>query len=104
MKEIKNYKEFYDLVYNKKEYITLIYYFCEDDWCVKLNETIETIFDNNNNGNIIPRGLNIKNSELITKVDLTNYPVCRLYKNSKMFQEIYCTHSNMETIISSLLS
>ena len=104
MKEIKNYKEFYDLVYNKKEYITLIYYFCEDDWCVELNKTIEKLFNNNNNGNIILRGLNIKNSELVTKVDLTNYPVFRLYKDSKMFQEIYCTHSNMETIISSLLS
>ena len=44
------------------------------------------------------------NQSLIDSEDITNYPIIRLYKAGKMFQEIYVTHNNIEEIVLSLMN
>lgn len=105
MNVILNSKSFYKFM--KRDAIVLAYFYEEDFWSHDLNERLSNIFLNNNNGNITILLIDLsrkKNIDLINSEDITNYPIIRLYKSGKMFQEIYTTYTNIEEIVGSLLN
>jgi len=105
--EINGYKEFNKYLVNKSNNIIIVYVYTEDIWCNKLNHILFPIFKENNNGNVIFLRVNAdlqSNNDVLSKTDVTNFPIIRLYKDGNMFQEIYCTYPNISTIIKSLIN
>ena len=79
----------------------------EIDRFVTINEKMDKIFSSNCNGNtkILKIDLGkLGNKSIITECNINCYPIIRLYKYSKTFQEIYCTYPNVDEIIASFLN
>jgi hypothetical protein len=105
--DINGYKEFNKYIVNKSNNIIITYIYTREVWCEKLNNTLFPIFKENNNGNVIFLKVDADvqaNHEVLSKTDVTNYPIVRLYKEGNMFQEIYCTYPNISSIIKSLIN
>ena len=105
--EINGYKEFNKYLVNKSNNIIIVNIYTQESWCIKLNQILFPIFKDNNNGNVIFLTVNAdlqSNTEVLSKTDVTNYPIVRLYKEGTMFQEIYSTYPNISTIIKSLIN
>lgn len=107
IKSIQNLKEFTKFLDNNYSSLIIVYFYETSDWFNELNEKMDKIFSSNCNGNtkILKIDLSkLSNKSIITECNVNCYPIIRLYKYSKMFQEIYCTYPNVEEIISSFLN
>ena len=104
MIEISSIKEFNKYVL-KEHKILIVYFYTTKDWCQELNNKLFSIFKENCNGNIIILNVNVDTiTNIHLETNLTTVPIIRLYKDSKMLHEIYCTFPNLEEIITSLIS
>ena len=77
------------------------------EWCTSLTDKLDNVFAQNCNGNtkILKIDLGkLSNKSIISECQINSYPIIRLYKYSKTFQEIYCTYPNIEEIILSFLN
>ena len=104
--DINGYKEFNKYLVNKSNNIIIVYIYTNESWCCRLNDTLLPVFKDNNNGNVIFLTVNSDlpvNQEILSKTDVTNFPIIRLYKEGSMFQEIYATYPNISSIIKSLI-
>lgn len=105
MNVINGSKSFYR--YMKRDAIVLAYFYVDDFWNIDLSKRLFSVFEENNNGNInilLVDFYKKSNQSLIDSEDITNYPIIRLYKAGRMFQEIYVTHNNIEEIVLSLMN
>ena len=98
---LKSYRDFNNYIINRPQYISIVYFHTNEEWCDNLNTLVNNLFKENCNGNISTFTMNIKYTH--EELDLTSYPVFRLYKNGSMFQEIYGGYDNIETIIKNIL-
>jgi len=105
MNVINGSKSFYR--YMKRDSIVLAYFYVDDFWNMDLSKRLFSVFEENNNGNITILLVDFykkSNQSLVDSEDITNYPIIRLYKAGKMFQEIYVTHKNIDEIVLSLMN
>jgi len=105
MNVINGSKSFYR--YMKRDSIVLVYFYVDDFWNMDLSKRLFSVFEENNNGNITILLVDFykkSNQSLVDSEDITNYPIIRLYKAGKMFQEIYVTHKNIDEIVLSLMN
>lgn len=107
VKNIQNYKDLSKFLDNNYSSLIIAYFFETSEWCSDLNTKLDIQFSNNCNGNtkILKIDLSkLSNKSIITECEINSYPIIRLYKYSKMFQEIYCTYPNIDEIVSSFLN
>lgn len=105
MNHINGLKSFYR--HMKRDAIVLAYFYEDDFWNKDLTNRLFSVFEENNNGNITILLVDFykkSNESLIESEDITNFPIIRLYKAGKMFQEIYVTDKNIERIVRSLMN
>jgi len=91
----------------KRDAIVLAYFYVDDFWNMDTTKKLLSVFEENNNGNInilLVDFYKKSNQSLVDSEDITNFPIIRLYKAGKMFQEIYITHSNIDEIVRSLMN
>ncbi len=107
VKDISSLKDFNKFLENNYSSLIIVYFYESNEWCSKLTERLDTIFNSNCNGNtkILKIDLGkLGNKSIIRECSINAYPIIRLYKYSKTFQEIYCTYPNLEEIIASFLN
>jgi len=105
MNVINGSKSFYRFM--RRDAIVLAYFYVDDFWNNDISKKLFSVFEENNNGNInilLVDFFKKSNKSLEESEDITNYPIIRLYKAGKMFQEIYVTHRNIEEIVRSLIN
>jgi hypothetical protein len=105
MNVINGSKSFYRFM--KRDAIVLAYFYVDDFWNMDTTKKLLSVFEENNNGNInilLVDFYKKSNQSLVDSEDITNFPIIRLYKAGKMFQEIYITHSNIDEIVRSLMN
>lgn len=105
MNVINGSKSFYRFM--KRDAIVLAYFYVDDFWNMDTTKKLLSVFEENNNGNInilLVDFYKKSNQSLVDSEDITNFPIIRLYKAGKMFQEIYITHGNIDEIVRSLMN
>lgn len=105
MNVINGSKSFYRFM--KRDGIVLAYFYVDDFWNIDTTKKLLSVFEENNNGNInilLVDFYKKSNQSLVDSEDITNFPIIRLYKGGKMFQEIYTTHNNIDEIVRSLMN
>lgn len=107
IKYISSLKDFNKFIENNYSSLIIVYFYESEEWCNDITEKLDKVFQSNCNGNtkILKIDLGkLTNKSIISECGINSYPIVRLYKYSKMFQEIYCTYPNIEEIISSFLN
>lgn len=88
---ITKWKEFELL--SKKSKIMFIYFY--EDFCSDITNTIDTFFNNKYDLNKKYIKIKVNNSKkIIQLLDITTYPIIKVYKNNKSVGEIYCNNNN----------
>ena len=99
MIEIYNYKDLKKLLEYKKQYLTLIYFYSKEI----IYPEIEEIFDKKNyNNNIAIIKINSDCKQILDNMDVTTTPIIRLYRDSSLTDEIYCSYNNIKDILTTL--
>lgn len=98
--EIENIKIFNNLI--KKKNLSVIYFYSTQfpDITNKIVNFLKDIY----NLNIQFYSINIKNEKIIKEVDLTTFPVLRIYKNNELIKEIYCSNCELDNILKNIYS
>ena len=107
VKSISSLKDFNKFIENNYSSLIICYFYENVGWCNELTQKLDILFQGNCNGNtkILKIDLGkLTNKSIISECNINAYPIVRLYKYSKPFQEIYCTYPNIEEIISSFLN
>ena len=107
IKSISSLKDFNKFIDNNYSSLIIVYFYETSDWCNDLTGRLDNVFSQNCNGNtkILKIDLGkLSNKSIITECKINAYPIIRLYKYSKQFQEIYCTYPNIDEIILSFLN
>lgn len=98
---ISNYKEYINLVNKYPNNYLLLYFFsnkCET--CINLDPKLDKFLSSDYDSNIIFVKIDIdKSKDISNKLDITSYPVFRLYKNNEQIKEIYGTYDNIDEIL-----
>ena len=98
---LKEYNNWFNLKPNNFIIIYLYSNLC--DTCNNLKPKLDKLVYNNNN-NIIFFKINVEeDNELVRYLDITTYPVFRIYKNYIMLQEIFGTYDNIIEILQSFI-
>ena len=102
--EVNTLKEYHNWFNSNPNNFIIIYLYSNlCDTCKKLEPKLEKlVYDNNNN--IIFLKINEDNNDLIKYLDITTYPVFRIYKNSSLIQEIFGTYNNIIEILKNFIS
>ena len=107
IKVIQSLKDFNKFIESNYSSLIIAYYYETSEWCDTLNKKLDKVFSSNCNGNtkILKIDLGkLGNKSIINECGINSYPIIRLYKYSKPFQEIYCTYPNVDDIVSSFLN
>ena len=107
IKVIQSLKDFNKFIENNYSSLIIVYFYETSEWCISLTDKLDNVFAQNCNGNtkILKIDLGkLSNKSIISECKINSYPIIRLYKYSKTFQEIYCTYPNIEEIILSFLN
>lgn len=99
---LKEYNNWFNLKPNNFIIIYLYSNLC--DTCNNLKSKLDKLVYNNNS-NIIFLKIDVENdTELVKYLDITTYPVFRIYKNYVMLEEIFGTYDNIIQILESFIS
>ena len=99
VKSISSLKDFNKFIENNYSSLIIVYFYETSEWCTSLTDKLDNVFAQNCNGNtkILKIDLGkLSNKSIISECQINSYPIIRLYKYSKTFQEIYCTYPNIE--------
>lgn len=101
---INNLKSYNNILERRKNNYFLIYFTSKK--CIELDEIYNNIVKNlKETNNIIFLKINVDNSpELVNHLDVTSYPVFRIYKNNINLKEICGTYDNIENILNNIIS
>ena len=107
IKVIQSLKDFNKFIESNYSSLIIAYFYETSEWCDTSNRTVDIGLSSNCNGNtkILKIDLGkLGNKSIINECGINSYPIIRLYKYSKPFQEIYCTYPNVDEIVSSFLN
>ena len=94
--DIKNNREFTNLIKSKKT--SIIYFY--SDLFVDVNNKVKVFVFNTYDISINFYFVNIKdNKDLFREQDITTYPIFRIYKDSDFIKEIFCNYENLDDIM-----
>lgn len=98
---INTYKEYQNIATNyPNKYILIYIYSNQCLTCQILNPILEEFIKENYNNNIIFLDVDVnKAKEIVELLDITTYPVFRLYKNNIEVKEIFGTYDNIKEIL-----
>ena len=98
--EIENIKLFNNLIKKKNLVIVYFYSYSFSNITNKIIDFLKDIY----NLNIQFYSVNVTCRSIIDKVDLTTFPVLRIYKNNELLKEIYCSSNDIEQILKNIYS
>jgi len=101
MLEIYNYKDLKKLLEYKRQYLTLIYFYCND---ISYPEIEEIINKKNYNNNVSIIKINCDCKEILDNMYVTTSPIIRLYRDNTLTDEIYCSYNNIKDILTNLIN
>ena len=94
--DIKNNREFTNLIKSKKT--SIIYFY--SDLFIDVNKKVKNFVNNICDISINYYFANIKdNKELFKQEDITTFPIFRVYKDSEFIKEIFCNYENLDDIM-----
>jgi hypothetical protein len=81
--------------------IAFVYFF--DDFCQNITDTIDSFFAEKYDLNKIYLKVKVSSSpKIIEELELTTYPIIKVYNNKKVVEEIYCNSDNRLEILEKL--
>ena len=103
---ISTYKGYQTITNNYPNKHILIYFYSDDcDTCQTLKPLLNEFIQDEFNDNIIFLKVDVdKSKEIINKLDITTYPVFRLYKNDIELKEIFGTYNNIKEILKEIFT
>ena len=103
IQEISSIKEYNNLFNNNPNNLFIIYLYSDNcNTCEKLKPKLNGFLNNRNNNTFLFK-INVDISINLTQVlDITTYPVFRVYKNKILIQEIFGTYDNIIDILESI--
>ena len=79
-------------IYFKPYKIIFIYFF--ETFCLTTTNLVDNFFKDKYDLNKLYLKIQVSNSKkIIEKLDVTTYPVIKIYKNNKEIGEIFCTNN-----------
>ena len=96
--DIGNLNNFFSTLKKYKNKILLIYFYCSD--YKEINQKIESYVKEQCNNNIVFSRVDaLKSEELINKLDITSYPIIRIYNHQGYNKDIYISIENYSNIL-----
>ena len=96
--DIVNPTNFCSILKKYKNKILLIYFYCRD--YKEINQKIESYVKVQCNNNIVFSRVDaLKSEELINKLDITSYPIIRIYNHQGSNKDVYISIENYSTVL-----
>ena len=96
MIELNNFKDVDKLLNDRYKYLTLIYIYDND---IKYKNIDTYLKKENYNNNIKIVMINSKHKNIMDNLDITTYPIIRIYKERNIIDEIFCSYDNIKEIL-----
>ena len=99
--EITTLKNFQTFIKKNKTKVLLVYFYCEQ--YNELNSKIIKYIKEQYNSNIIFTQINIKKSnDIVKELDITTYPIIRIYNDELFIKEVYIEIENCEEVLNKI--
>ena len=96
--DIGNISTFKNVIKKFKNKILIVYFYCED--YQEINQKIESYIKEQCNNNIVFSRINaIKSKDLIDKLDITSYPLIRIYNHQGSTKDVYISIENYSDML-----